>query len=86
MHERLIYASKEKLAFSSWPDITYSVKKLLKANCYLIYAYRIALKYLLRYLRSYLRFYSQVYNLPCKRPYYVEIEALNNRYNEFYKG
>ncbi|RCI11974.1 hypothetical protein L249_4610 [Ophiocordyceps polyrhachis-furcata BCC 54312] len=34
------------------PDITYSVKKLLEANCHLIHAYLVALKHLLRYLRG----------------------------------
>ncbi|RCI15396.1 hypothetical protein L249_6773 [Ophiocordyceps polyrhachis-furcata BCC 54312] len=40
-----------RLALGSRPDITYSVKKLLEANCYLIYVYLVALKHLLRYLR-----------------------------------
>ncbi|RCI13645.1 hypothetical protein L249_5575 [Ophiocordyceps polyrhachis-furcata BCC 54312] len=33
-------------------DMAETVKKLLEANCYLIYAYLVALKHLLRYLRG----------------------------------
>ncbi|RCI08616.1 hypothetical protein L249_4862 [Ophiocordyceps polyrhachis-furcata BCC 54312] len=73
------------------PDITYSVKKLLEANCHLIHAYLVALKHLLRYLRGtyslritlggYPRLYGRIRNLPSGRPYCVEIKALDDSYD-----